>query len=925
MMRVKKHSANAIRRLPAIGAGALTLAGGVFSAPAALAQSAVQAGQGSGGETATDALLTGMDPTGLMTSAAAVLLALGAVTYALQVSRASRNQTVRWSKKLASMEADLEKSESILAAHPGLVLVWNDTYDDIGNGWGSPRVLGGPAALASLLTFADDRAESFLHPASAILNALGELPLDEDVSPEDVHKLKDKVQELRAHGVAFSGSVVTDEGRSIEVDGRVAGDQVTLWLTDPAVRLAEDGGVMGKARDRASDLHGALNHLDRMPMAAWRRGPDMRLEWVNNAYVEMVEAINMEEVIENQIEIDPAFPKLASRASEEFKRSGRKIIDDFATVNVKGARRVLRIIEQPMHAAGGASQCGLAIDVSKLEKAQEDLKRHQIAHRKTLDQMPSAVAVFSATQQLDYYNQAFLDIWKLDDADLRTRPSHGEILDKLHHTGRLPVQSNYNEWKQNQLALYTEAGLDERSIDGIAPDEIWNMPNGKTMRVVRQRHPLGGVVAIFEDITENLKLETQYNTQISVQRATLNNLAEGVAVFAADGHLRLYNSSFQSMWKIEPKFLAELPGFTDLTRQFDRLADDAGDLWRQVKARITSFTPEDRAPLDNVEMQLKDGRSMSLTTAPLPDGATLVTFLDVTDSREREKELQERNEWLETADRIKTKFVNHISYNLRNPLNTIIGFSEMLETEMFGALNDRQKEYAANILSASNHLLDLINDIIDLAAIDAGKMDLEIKEMDVGATLKNAATYAALKAEDSQVQMTLDVASDVGTIMADEKRVKQVLFNLLANAFTFTEEGGKVTLGADRDGNTVRIWIKDTGRGVSADDQAKAFNRFESRGPGAGAGLGLSLVKSFIELHGGWVRLSSRQGKGTLITCHLPAAGPDISQPPLTGDGDEDDTEADILPRIEAGDGTGNGAPRQTRRRAAAPRKAASG
>jgi len=855
------------------------------------------------GDSAAAAISAAIDPAWL-TMGGAVLLALGAVTYALLVSRASNNQTLTWSRKLASMEASLEKSESILAAHPGLVLVWNDSYDDIGSGWGNPRVLGGPAALASLLTFADDKADNFLNPANAILNALGELPLDEDVSPEDVSKLREKVQELREHGVAFSGSIVTDEGRSIEVDGRVAGDQVTLWLTDPAVRLAEDGGVMGKARDRAADLHGALNHLDRMPMAAWRRGPDMRLEWVNAAYVEMVEAINMEEVIDSQIEIDPAFRKLAARAGEEFKRSGRRIVDDFVPVNIKGVRRVLRIVEQPMHAAGGAAQCGIAIDVTKLEKAQQDLKRHQSAHRKTLDQMPSAVAVFSATQQLDYYNQAFLDMWKLDDAELRTRPSHGEILDKLHHTGRLPAHGNYGEWKQEQLALYTESGLDERSIDGMAPDELWNMPNGNTTRVVRQRHPLGGVVVIFEDITEKLKLETQYNTQISVQRATLNNLAEGVAVFAADGHLRLYNSAFQQMWKLDARMLGDLPDFSSLTKQFDRLADGSGDIWKQLKMRVTSFAPEDRTPLDNVEMSLKDGRTVSLTTAPLPDGATLVTFLDVTDSREREKELQERNEWLETADRIKTKFVNHISYNLRNPLNTIIGFSEMLETEMFGTLNERQKEYAANILSASNHLLDLINDIIDLAAIDAGKLDLEIKEMDVAATLKNAATYAALKAEDSQVKLKLDISEDVGTIMADEKRVKQVLFNLLANAFTFTEEGGRVQLGADRDGNTVRIWVRDTGRGVSADDQAKAFNRFESRGPGAGAGLGLSLVKSFIELHGGWVRLSSRQGKGTLITCHLPASGPDIS----SGDADDDNEPLVFTPgkakrQIGAGSG----------------------
>lgn len=829
------------------------------------------------GDTSSAALTTGLEPN-ILIMGGAILLAVAAVTYALRLSGASNNLSLTWSKKLATMEAALEKSESILAAHPGLVLIWEDELSDIKSGWGAPRVLGGPAALASLLTFTDDSTDALLRPADALLNSLGNLPLEEDVKPNEVRKLRDKVRELRAHGVTFSGAVITDEGRSIDVDGRVAGNQVALWLTDPAVRLAEDGGVLGKARDRAADLHGALNHLDRLPMASWRRGPNLKLEWVNTAYIKMVEAINLEEVIDNQIEIDPAFQKLATRAQEEFTRTpSRLVIDDIAVVNIRGMRRVLRILEQPMHGAGDSGLGGIAIDITKLDKAQEDLKRHQNAHRKTLDQVPSAVAVFNAAQQLDYYNQAFLDLWKLDDAELRTRPSHGEVLDKLHHTGRLPAQGDYKRWKEDQLGLYTENNIDERSFDGSTPDEIWNLPNGKTIRVARQRHPLGGIVAVFENITEKLKLETEFNTQISVQRATLNNLAEGVAVFAADGKLRLYNSSFQKLWRLDASKLSDLPDFDTLTVQFDILAENKTDVWTTLKTKLTSFAPEDRTPIENATISLRDGRTFAYATAPLPDGATLLTFLDVTDSREREKELQERNEWLETADRIKTKFVNHISYNLRNPLNTIIGFSEMLETEMFGTLNDRQKDYAASILSASNHLLDLINDIIDLAAIDAGKLDLEVEETDIATTLKNAATYAALKAEDSAVTLKLDIAPDVGTIMADEKRLKQVLFNLLANAFSFTEEGGAVTLGADRDGNTVRIWVGDTGRGISPDDQAKTFDRFESRGPGAGAGLGLSLVKSFIELHGGWVRLSSKAGDGTMISCHLPADGPDLS------------------------------------------------
>ncbi|MEM9811003.1 MAG: hypothetical protein AAF788_07240, partial [Pseudomonadota bacterium] len=219
-----------------------------------------------------------LDPTYAVT-AGAVFFALGALLWALRAASASKHLTSDWSRHLAVMEAQLEKSESILASHPGLVLVWSETDDELADGWGRPRVLGGPAALASLITFASKDPDAFRRPAESLLDAFGDLHVTEDQTGSKSTTLREKVLRLRREGLAFSGTLMTEEGRSIECDGRVAGDQVTLWLTDPAVRLAEEAGVMGAARDRASDLHGAFNHLDRAPIAAWRRDPDLKLEW----------------------------------------------------------------------------------------------------------------------------------------------------------------------------------------------------------------------------------------------------------------------------------------------------------------------------------------------------------------------------------------------------------------------------------------------------------------------------------------------------------------------------------------------------------------------------------------------------------------------------------------------------------------------
>ncbi|MEZ5915560.1 MAG: HAMP domain-containing sensor histidine kinase [Parvularculaceae bacterium] len=245
-----------------------------------------------------------------------------------------------------------------------------------------------------------------------------------------------------------------------------------------------------------------------------------------------------------------------------------------------------------------------------------------------------------------------------------------------------------------------------------------------------------------------------------------------------------------------------------------------------------------------------------------------------------EKELKERNALLEDIDRQKSKFVDHVSYHLRTPLSSIIGFAEMIDGQMFGVLNDRQKDYIASILSASYHLRDLITDIIDLAAVDAGQVSLDVADIDIRELLTSAATYSALKAEDTQVALAVECDKDIGAIRADPRRLKQILFNLLSNAFAYTGVGGKVTIGADRAPGLIRLWVGDSGRGVSTKDQARVFEPFESSGPSAGAGLGLSLVQRLVSLHGGWVRMESAPDSGTRITCFLPAEPRSIEIPP---------------------------------------------
>jgi signal transduction histidine kinase len=176
------------------------------------------------------------------------------------------------------------------------------------------------------------------------------------------------------------------------------------------------------------------------------------------------------------------------------------------------------------------------------------------------------------------------------------------------------------------------------------------------------------------------------------------------------------------------------------------------------------------------------------------------------------------------------------------------------------------------VLTASNQLLRLIDDILDLATIEAGRMTLDLAETDVAGAIKAAVGLSTKRAQEGKLQLELKLDEGLGRIIADERRIKQVVFNLLQNAIAFTPPGGRITVSASRSGGEVRIAVVDTGQGIAPRAQATVFDRFEARGSDGrrGAGLGLSLVKSFVQLHGGWVALQSEPGKGTTVTCHLP-------------------------------------------------------
>jgi signal transduction histidine kinase len=241
------------------------------------------------------------------------------------------------------------------------------------------------------------------------------------------------------------------------------------------------------------------------------------------------------------------------------------------------------------------------------------------------------------------------------------------------------------------------------------------------------------------------------------------------------------------------------------------------------------------------------------------------------------REIADKSQQLEAASRHKSEFLANMSHELRTPLNAVIGFSEVLLQRMFGELNDKQDEYLKDIYASGQHLLSLINDILDLSKIEAGRMELAPAPFHLPTALENAVTLVKERAGRHGIVLQVDVDPRLGEVVGDERKIKQVLLNLLSNAVKFTPEGGRISLKASRTDGAVEIAVTDTGIGIAPEDQAAIFEEFRQVGTDEtrkqeGTGLGLTLAKKFIELHGGRIWVESELGRGSTFTFTLPVA-----------------------------------------------------
>lgn len=683
---------------------------------------------------------------------------------------------------------------------------------------------------------------------------------------KDAHKIHQMLQRLEQNDDAFSvEGCLIDDKTIVRMQGAKHTEEgqtfIRLTLCDETYRHEFFRTQNDQIQALAQENELLKQMLHAVPVAIWARTQHGEISFANTFYQTLCQSVpsDSSKIPELLPRHNPMSPYQFAQKARQEKRSQKQRIP----LVVHGHRRFLEVSEIPYL----DRTIGFAQDTTDYEELTNHLNRHLTVQQQILDNISTPIAIYTADTRLQFFNRAYSQLFALEEKWLYQGPTLPEILQKLKEIRKLPEVSNFSTIKKEQLALFNTL---------LHPiHDLVHQPDGKVLHQTIAPHPLGGLIFIFEDVSDKLSLERNYNTLVAVQRETLDNLFEGVIVLGSDNLLRLFNPAVTRIWKLTATQLQE--------------NHHAKEIFHLIRHRFESFSAWDqyrrdmlllfnqRQPMTN-RLILADQSMLQYTYVPLPDGSHLIIFVDISERWRFEQALQKRHEILEQADDMKSHFISHVSYELKIPLRTMIDWSETLMNQHNGALNEQQISYCRKIHQSSQRLLLVIGDFLDCISIASVQSSLNMKRIDLEAFLSSLVTLVHHRSYDQEVTVSYQNHTAIQFFYADEWRLKQTILHLLVYTMRLTSAGGGIILTASattepEPNQRLILSISRTDARVAQgmasqhpegtiDSQMSTIN---SEGDWE-----LALVRDLIALHGGDMRLESHPDKGTVVVCNIP-------------------------------------------------------
>ncbi|MBP9753018.1 MAG: PAS-domain containing protein [Proteobacteria bacterium] len=544
-----------------------------------------------------------------------------------------------------------------------------------------------------------------------------------------------------------------------------------------------------KTYEQETNTQNLINHLksenemlhflaNESPLALWHRNNQGGIHYCNKSYAGAL-SVSVSKAVAESLELISSRQVNLHELSKQALIHSEKMIARAHTV-IDGHRRLLELAEIPMKDSG--TTIGYAMDITEIEDLELKIKNTTKAYRDMLDALSIPIAVFDEERHINFYNLAYQQLFEFSFDFLAKKPTLSEVLDDLRRRRKIQEYSSFQEHKKERNTLFN---------DLLSPiEEISYLPDGKTLRIRISPYPLGGVLFIFENITSQLVLERDVNTLQAVQKTTIDHLHEGIIVIGNDGKIRLFNPAVLKIWAIDTMNDQDShiqQWLSSISHMF--LNEEQHQNWQQQLAKRFS----ERHPISE-KLYLINGSVIEWFYVPLPDASHLLGFIDVSEVWHHEQQLKSRNLNLELIQKLKTNYIDEIKGELMPSLNDILGFSSILNSQVFGEVNEKQQDYIKLINNKTENLQTLLYKVFELIQLDFDHIELQKEETNLKTFFNSLEEDILQKANDHEIECQIKNLLKKEQMMIDQKRLYQAYLGLVVDHLKRIPKDGKIAI-----------------------------------------------------------------------------------------------------------------------------------